>query len=140
MTSVFPTPGIGRGDKNPSRARIVSVSFGSSHSLESSGLRENLLWHVRKQNSPLQDAQKVQTSHLPNPGAPKRALSSEGLPTLYTFLRGVAEAALYCAHRATTASSWGLYEQKGTWPLPPTFQHPATGFGYHSSTPVPTHR
>ena len=27
--------------------------------------------------------------------------------------RGVAEAALYCAHRATTASSWGLCEQEG---------------------------
>ena len=31
-----------------------------------------------------------------------------------TFLfRGVAEAALYCAHRATTVSSWGLCEQEG---------------------------
>src|SRR5437016_14531071 len=27
--------------------------------------------------------------------------------------KGVAEAALYCAHRATTASSWGLCEQEG---------------------------
>jgi len=27
------------------------------------------------------------------------------------LLRGVAEAALYCAHRATTVSSWGLCEQ-----------------------------
>jgi len=34
--------------------------------------------------------------------------------------RGVAEAALYCAHRATTASSWGLCEQEGhlVTPLP----------------------
>ena len=29
------------------------------------------------------------------------------------LLRGVAKAALYCAHRATTASSWGLCEQEG---------------------------
>ena len=29
------------------------------------------------------------------------------------LFRGVAEAALYCAHRATTASSWGLCEQEG---------------------------
>ena len=28
------------------------------------------------------------------------------------FFRGVAEAALYCAHRATTVSSWGLCEQE----------------------------
>jgi hypothetical protein len=29
------------------------------------------------------------------------------------FFRGVAKAALYCAHRATTALSWGLCEQEG---------------------------
>src|SRR5712692_11793577 len=29
------------------------------------------------------------------------------------LLRGMAKAALYCAHRATTASSWGLCEQEG---------------------------
>jgi hypothetical protein len=27
--------------------------------------------------------------------------------------RGVAEVALHCAHRTTTASSWGLWEQEG---------------------------
>jgi hypothetical protein len=29
------------------------------------------------------------------------------------FIKGVAKAALYCAHRATTVSSWGLCEQGG---------------------------
>jgi hypothetical protein len=32
---------------------------------------------------------------------------------LIPLVKGVAEAALYCAHRATTASSWGLCEQEG---------------------------
>src|SRR5580765_366105 len=37
------------------------------------------------------------------------------------LLKGVAKAALYCAHRATTVSSWGLCEQEGhlATPLPP---------------------
>jgi hypothetical protein len=33
---------------------------------------------------------------------------------------GAAEAALYCAHRATTASSWGLCEQEGHLAAPPS--------------------
>jgi hypothetical protein len=53
----------------------------------------------------------------PPTGTPRRAMSpGEGLPILYFSLplfRGVAEAALYCAHRATTVSSWGLCEQEG---------------------------
>jgi len=32
---------------------------------------------------------------------------------LMRLLEGVAEAALNCAHRATTVSSWGLCEQEG---------------------------
>ena len=45
---------------------------------------------------------------------PGRAICpSEGLPTPIPLFKGVAEAALYCAHRATTASSWGLCEQEG---------------------------
>jgi hypothetical protein len=43
---------------------------------------------------------------------PLRA-SNEHFLILYLSLRGVAEAALHCAHRATTASSWGLCEQEG---------------------------
>ena len=31
---------------------------------------------------------------------------------------------VHCAHRATTASSWGLCEQEGPWPLP--FPHPSS--------------
>src|SRR6266481_2419512 len=74
---------------------------------------KKLLVRLEKQNSPLQDAQKVQTSHPPNPGAPKRALSrARVFRLLIPLLRGVAKAALYCAHRATTASSWGLCEQE----------------------------
>ena len=34
--------------------------------------------------------------------------------------RGVAEVALYCAHRATTASPWGLCEQEGHLAAPPS--------------------
>ena len=35
---------------------------------------------------------------------------------------GVAEAALYCAHRATTVSSWGLCEQEGHLATPLLYQ------------------
>ena len=56
---------------------------------------------------------------------PGRAISpSEGRPILYfsmRLFRGVAEAALYCAHRATTALSWGLYEQEGHLAAPHFF-------------------
>jgi hypothetical protein len=82
-----------------------------------------------------QDAQKVQTSHPPNPGAPRRTLSQTRLQratkggssklarlrcpmmslplralsmTLQFSLplpRGVAEVALYCAHRTSTVSA-----------------------------------
>ena len=38
---------------------------------------------------------------------------------------GVAEVAFYCAHRATTASPWGLCEHEGTWPLLPRPSEPA---------------
>ena len=39
--------------------------------------------------------------------------------------RGVAKAALYCVHRATTASSWGLCEQEGHLAAPLPFSAPA---------------
>src|SRR4029077_1205365 len=79
------------------------------------GCKKTNVTRLEKQNSPLQDAQKIQTSHPPNPGAPKRALSRARVfrVLIPLLLRGVAEAALYCAHRATTASSWGLCEQEG---------------------------
>jgi hypothetical protein len=38
------------------------------------------------------------------------------------LFRGVAEAALYCAHRATTVLSWGLCEQEGHLAAPRPFQ------------------
>ena len=38
---------------------------------------------------------------------------NESLPTSYTFLRGVAEAALYSAHRTSTVSSCAFCEQEG---------------------------
>src|SRR5438128_6734732 len=66
---------------------------------------------------------------------------------LIPHLRGVAEAALYCAHRATTASSWGLCEQEGHLAAPrPLFQHPAIAVHgrrtYHPvhATQLDTHR
>ena len=39
--------------------------------------------------------------------------SNEALLFPKPLLRGVAKAALDCAHRATTVSSWGLCEQEG---------------------------
>jgi|CXWL01.1.fsa_nt_gi hypothetical protein len=38
------------------------------------------------------------------------------------ILKGVAKAALYCAHRTSTFLSCAFCEQEGTWPLPP---HPS---------------
>jgi len=59
----------------------------------------------------------------PPTGTPRRAISpSEGLPILYALCKGVAKAALYCAYRATTVSSWGLCEQKGHLAVP-SFHH-----------------
>ena len=60
---------------------------------------------------------------------------------LIPHLRGVAEAALYCAHRATTASSWGLCEQEGHLAAPRSlFQHPATpGTGHRRAVHTPLH-
>jgi hypothetical protein len=42
----------------------------------------------------------------------------EHILILYLSLRGVTKAALHCAHRATTASSWGLSEQEGRLATP----------------------
>ena len=58
--------------------------------------------------------------------------------SLYLSSRGVAEAALYCAHRATTASSWGLCEQEGhlATPLLQPPQVPADRYK-HFSVPLP---
>ena len=44
--------------------------------------------------------------------------------SLHLPLRGGAKVALHCAHRETTASSWGLCEQEGPWPLP--IPHPSS--------------
>ena len=47
-------------------------------------------------------------------GTPRRAISpSEGLPILSTSLKGVAEAALCCAHRTCTVSPCAFCEQEG---------------------------
>jgi hypothetical protein len=55
-----------------------------------------------------------------------------------SITRGVAEAALYCAHRATTASSWGLCEQEGhlATPLMPPLLPPA----HAAQRPLSVHR
>jgi hypothetical protein len=45
-------------------------------------------------------------------------------PFSIPLCKGVAKAALYCAHRATTASSWGLCEQEGHLAAP--FSPPLT--------------
>jgi hypothetical protein len=39
--------------------------------------------------------------------------SNKALSVLSVLLRGSSQAVLHCAHRATTASSWGLCEQEG---------------------------
>ena len=68
-----------------------------------------------------QVAQKGQTSHPPNPGAPRRAICpGEGLPISYPILGGSGRGLPFTArierapfHRARSAS------KKDTWPLPP---------------------
>src|SRR3989454_7720812 len=45
------------------------------------------------------------------PTTPKKKALPEPVPSF--FLRGSSQAVLHCAHRATTASSWGLCEQEG---------------------------
>ena len=47
--------------------------------------------------------------------------SNRFLPCSKYRLKGAVKVALHCAHRATTASSWGLCEQKGhlTAPVQP---------------------
>src|SRR5438132_14103172 len=53
----------------------------------------------------------------------------EGLPTsLYLFLKGAAEAALYCAHRTSTVSSCAFCEHRRS-----TDHHPSP-----LTTPTPT--
>jgi hypothetical protein len=72
-----------------------------------------------------QAAQKGQTSHPPNPGAPRRAVpqarpqlwSSDSL-YLIPLLRGVAKAALYRAHRTSTVSPCAFCEQEGHLAVP----------------------
>ena len=45
---------------------------------------------------------------------PRRAISpGEGLPSSLPLVRGVAEAALYCAHRTSTVSPCAFCEQEG---------------------------
>jgi len=39
----------------------------------------------------------------------------------FTFSRGSRQTVLHCAHRATTALSWGLCEQEGWLPVPSSF-------------------
>jgi len=61
----------------------------------------------------------------PTPGAPRRALYPWQGPSnsLYFFLEGVAEAALYCAHRTSTVSPCAFCEQKGHLAAPsPSFR------------------
>jgi hypothetical protein len=73
---------------------------------------------LEQEKHTIQDAQKVQTSHPPNPGAPRRALSQarpqrEAFRFLIPLLWGVAKAALNCAHRTSTVSSCAFCEQGG---------------------------
>ena len=61
-----------------------------------------------------QAAQKGQTSHPPNPSAPRRALSrARAFQFSLLLFRGVAKAALDCAHRTSTVSSCAFCEQGG---------------------------
>ena len=65
---------------------------------------------------------RAETSLFPNKAAART------FDSLIPLLRGVAKAALYCAHRATTALSWGLCEQEGHLAAPRSlFQHPVRG-------------
>ena len=85
----FPDARIGRGDKNPSRAGIVSVSFGSSHSLGSSGLQKSYCGTSRKTDQPLAGCSKSSDFSPAEPWrAETRLVPGEGLPTPYTSLKG----------------------------------------------------
>jgi hypothetical protein len=56
----------------------------------------------------------------------KKAVQQGRSHSLYLSLRGVAEAALYCAHRTSTVSSCAFCEQEGHLAAPAIFfQHPA---------------
>ena len=62
------------------------------------------------------------TTGEPRAGCSNRP-SSASLPSLSTFFRGVAEAALYCAHRTSTVSPCAFCEQEGHLAAPsPPFQ------------------
>ena len=62
---------------------------------------------------------------------PRRAIiPSEGLPILYTSMKGVAKAALYCAHRTSTFLSCAFCEQEG---------HLAAPFSFFSSRALRVH-
>src|SRR5207249_10870915 len=78
----FPDARIGRGDKNPSRARIVGVSSGSSHRLGSSGLQKNYCGTSRKTEQPLAGCSNSSDNTTAEPwSAETRLVPSDGLPT-----------------------------------------------------------
>ena len=77
----------------------------------------------RQQDITPQDAQKAQTSHPPNPGAPRRAISpGEGLLTFPLRPQGSSQTVLHCAHRTSTVLSCAFCEHQG-WSgcSPPSF-------------------
>src|SRR5437879_12632827 len=62
----------------------------------------------------------------PGTRLPPSKAAARTFQLLIPHLRGVAEAALYCAHRATTAPSSGLCEPEGHLAAPrPLAYHPA---------------
>ncbi len=119
----FPDARIGRSDKNPSRAGIVSASFGSSHSLGASGLQKNYCGTSRKTEQPLAGCSKSSDFSPAEPcRAETRLVPNEGLPIPYTSLKGSGRGCPLTArierprfHRGGSAS------KKGTWPLPAQF-------------------
>ena len=65
----------------------------------------------------------AQLSHPPSHWHAETCPQPERGPSKSQYLySGSGQAALYCAHRATTASSWGLCEQEGRLATPP---HPS---------------
>jgi hypothetical protein len=83
--------------------------------LSVSGLPRGSSWSPRKASrGGWNDPDCAHPSHLPNPATPRHAISpGEGLSILFTSVKGVAKAALYCAHRTSTVSPCAFCEQEG---------------------------
>ena len=105
----MPRPGIPFSDAIAHAISTFETTSKNSLPLGSGFFEGSARLNVIASNAPLDQR---------NPRNKRHLCSGCPLP----LFRGVAKAALYCAHRATTASSWGLCEQEGHLAAPsPSF-------------------